>query len=185
MIRTAAALALLLLATPASADPADGPAQDPGGVLNPEELSLDRVMRDVAEGRASMTTCAAGYYITKSGRHALARQLFELCAAQGWTGAMGWMSQLDANGLGAPEDPRGAADWDRRAAAAGDPVGKFNHGLDLMRGYGTPQDKARGRRLVDEAAAAGLADARRLQGAGYDLDEVTPDADDWKYKPMY
>ena len=48
MIQTAAALALLLLAAPAGADPPGAaPAEDPGGVLNPEELSLERVMRDV------------------------------------------------------------------------------------------------------------------------------------------
>lgn len=180
-------LAAALLAAPLvrAEEAAVDPLDDPGGVLNPEELTLDRVMRDVAEGRPSMTTCAAGYYITKSGRHGLARELFELCAARGWTGAMTWMSQLDANGLGAAEDPGRAADWDARAAAAGDPVGKFNHGLDLMRGFGAPMDRERGRALVDEAAAAGLGAARRLQASGYDLDEATPDADNWKYAPMY
>jgi hypothetical protein len=60
-------------------------------------------------------------------------------------------------------------------------VGKFNHGLNLMRGHGTALDQALGRRFVDEAAEDGLAIARRLQGADYDLNEVTPDADNWKY----
>jgi hypothetical protein len=45
-----------------------------------------------------------------------------------------------------------------------------------MRGYG----RRRTRR-----SAGGWWTRRRLQGAGYDLDEVTPDADDWKYRPMY
>jgi uncharacterized protein len=98
---------------------------------------------------------------------------------------MTWMSQLDDNGLGAPESPDAAAEWDRRAAQAGDPVGQFNYGLDLMRGRGVAQDEAAGRRLVDQAATKGLSSALRLQAAGYDLDVVTPDSDNWKYAPLY
>lgn len=155
------------------------------GTLNPEEMTIGRIMKDVAEGRTSMTNCAAGYYITKSGRHVQARELFEACANDGWTGAMTWMSQLENNGLGAPENPDAAADWDRRAADAGDPVGQLNYGLDLMRGRGVRADEALGRAYVDEAARAGISDARRLQASGYDLDEVTPDADNWKYAPLF
>jgi hypothetical protein len=151
------------------------------GTLNPEEMTVGRILEDAARGQLSMTSCAAGYYITKAGRHVQARELFEACAEAGYTGAMTWMSQLDDNGLGAPENPEGAAAWDRRAAEAGDPVGMFNLGLDMMRGRGTALDPEGGRALVDRAAEAGLPTARRLQAAGYDLDEVTPDADDWKY----
>lgn len=64
-------------------------------------------------------------------------------------------------------------------------MGKFNYGLDLMRGHGVAKDEALGRQYVDTAAAEGLDVAKRLQGAGYDLDEVTPDADDWKYAPLF
>ncbi|MDD8022654.1 MAG: tetratricopeptide repeat protein [Paracoccaceae bacterium] len=160
------------------------PAEDGQGDLNPEEMTINRMMQNIARGETSMTTCATGYFITKSGRHAQARTLFERCAQDGWSGAMTWMSQLDDNGLGGPLDPQAAADWDRQAAEAGDPVGQFNFGLDLMRGRGVARDPAAGRALVDQAARAGLAVARRLQGAGYDLDEVTPDADTWKYAPL-
>ena len=73
----------------------------------------------------------------------------------------------------------------RRAAEAGDPVGQLNYGLDLMRGRGVRADEALGRAYVDEAARAGISDARRLQASGYDLDEVTPDADNWKYAPLF
>lgn len=173
-------IAMLGIATPALAQD-----DDPGGVLNPQDTGLGRVMRNVDEGVLDMTTCATGYYITKSGRHALARKLFEACAAAGYTGAMTWMSQLDNNGLGGEYDPDAAADWDRRAADAGDPVGKFNYGLDLLRGHGVAQDTARGRAYVDQAARDGLDIAQRLKGAGYDLDEVTPDADNWKYAPLF
>ena len=181
-MRLAILAASLLLSATAALSQADAGA---GGTLNPEELTLNRVMKDVAEGRTSMTICATGYYITKSGRHEMARELFERCAAAGWTGAMTWMSQLDDNGLGGVEDPDAAAEWDRRAAEAGDPVGKLNYGLDLMRGRGVVENRALGRQLVDEAAESGLPTARRLKGAGYDLDVVTPDADNWKYAPAF
>lgn len=169
------------LALPAFADT----AADSGGTLNPEEMTLGRVLDNVAHGQTDLATCAAGYFITKSGRHAMARAVFEACADAGYSGAMTWMAQLDDNGLGAPENPDRAAEWDRRAADAGDPVGSFNLGLDLLRGRGVARDEATGRRLVDAAAADGLAVAKRLQRAGYDLDAVTPDADNWKYKPLF
>ena len=158
---------------------------DEFGTLNPQDTGFGRVMSNIDNGITDMTTCATGYYITKSGRHETARRLFEACARAGYTGAMTWMSQLDNNGLGAGYDPDAAAEWDRRAAAAGDPVGKFNYGLDLLRGHGVPRDLARGQALVDESAAEGLMIARRLQDAGYDPVEVTPDADSWKYAPMF
>ena len=169
-----------LLALPAAAE-----TEDQLGDLNPEELTLNRVMENIRRGETSMTTCASGYMIIKSGRHFKARELFERCAEAGYTGAMTWMSQLDNNGLGGDYDPDAAAEWDRRAAEAGDPVGKFNYGLDLMRGHGVARDEAAGRALVDEAAAEGLQIAKRLQRADYDLDEVTPDADNWKYAPLF
>lgn len=178
-------LTLIMIAMPASAETAaEG---DVLGTLNPEEMTIARVLDDVAHGETSMMNCAAGYGITKKGDHDRARDVFEACAADGWTGAMTWMSQLDDNGLGTPdESPDGAANWDRMAAESGDPVGMFNYGLDLMRGRGVPTDVVAGRALVDQAAEQGLPVARRLQAAGYDLDEVTPDADNWKYdKRLY
>ena len=158
---------------------------DPGGTLNPQDSGFGRVFLNVEEGVLDMTTCATGYYVTKSGRHELARKLFEACAAAGYTGAMTWMSQLDNNGLGDDYDPDSAANWDKKAADAGDPVGKFNYGLDLMRGHGVARNETLGRQYVDQAAQDGLQIAKRLQGAGYDLDEVTPDADNWKYAPLF
>lgn len=155
------------------------------GTLNPDEMSLQRALEDTESGKTTMTNCASGYMMTKSGRHGMARRVFERCAGAGYTGAMTWMSQLDDNGAGAPENPDAAADWDRMAAEAGDPVGMYNYGLDLMRGRGAVADRAEGQRLVDRAAGEGLAVAQRLQGAGYDLDEVTPDADNWKYAPLF
>ncbi len=173
-----------LIAAFAAVTPAVAEVQD-GGTLNPEEMTINRILEDAESGITGMTSCAAGYYITKAGRHVQARRLFSRCADQGYSGAMTWMSQLDDNGLGAPENPDSAADWDLRAAEAGDPVGMYNYGLDLMRGRGRVKDEAAGRALIDRAADAGLPTARRLQDAGYDLDEVTPDADNWKYAPLF
>lgn len=160
-------------------------AEDSGGTLNPPEMGMDRVMQNIREGRPDMVTCASGYYITKKGDHEMARELFQGCAEAGWTGTMTWMSQLDNNGLGGEYDPDAAAEWDRRAADLGDRVGKFNHGINLLRGHGIAKDEILGRKMIDDAAAEGLAAAKRLQSAGYDLDEVTPDADNWKYAPLF
>ena len=92
---------------------------------------------------------------------------------------------IEPHRFGGDYDPDASTDWNRRAAEAGDPVGMFNHGLDLMRGHGTAEDRARGQVLVDRAAAAGVTDAQDLVDSGYDLDVVTPDADDWKYAPAF
>lgn len=80
------------------------------------------------------------------------------------------MSQLENNGLGGAYNPDASAEWDRRAAEAGDLVGKFNDGLDLRRGRGV----ALGRHYVDETVRDGLEIAKRL-----------PDADTWKYGPLF
>lgn len=169
--------AILLAAAPACADDL--------GTLNPEEMTWQNTLERAERGETGMVLCAQGYLLTKSGDHASARRLFQRCAEAGYTGAMTWMSQLDNNGLGAEYDPDAAAGWDRRAALAGDPVGQFNHGLNLLRGHGIARDEAQGRAMVDAAARAGLDVARRLQGAGYDPEEVTPDADNWKYAPAF
>lgn len=176
--------ALSLGATCALAE-ADRTVEEEFGTLNPQDTGLQMLEKKIRLGMTDTVTCAMGYYITKSGKHELARQFFEQCAAAGYTNAMTWMSQLENNGLGGEYDPDAAAQWDKRAADAGDPVGKFNYGLDLMRGHGVSKDEAQGRALVDEAAGEGLAIAKRLQGADYDLDEVTPDADNWKYAPLF
>ncbi|MFZ5965001.1 tetratricopeptide repeat protein [Thalassococcus sp. BH17M4-6] len=171
--------------------PALGPARaqetqsDALGTLNPDEMTWQRVIENSDNGATDMVTCASGYMLTKSGNHAAARALFRRCAEAGYTGAMTWMSQLDNNGLGAEYNPDAAARWDRQAALAGDPVGQFNHGLNLIRGHGIARDADAGRAFVDQAAEAGLDIAQRLRASGYDPDEVTPDADNWRYAPSF
>lgn len=172
----------LLLALPVMAEEQDFSQY---GTTNPEEMTLERLVERAKRGDVDMIVCANGYLATKAGRHEQARIIFEACANAGWTQAMNWMSQLDHNGLGADEDPDRATGWSRRAGEMGDAVGTYNHGIDMIRGRGVTQDVERGRALVDRAAADGLGIAKRLQAADYDLDEVTPDADAWKYAPMF
>lgn len=155
------------------------------GILNPEDTGIEMLKRKIEMGVTDSVTCSLGYNVTKYTDHALAREFSRRCAEAGYTNAMTWMSQLENNGLGGDYNPDASAMWDKRAANAGDPVGKFNHGLNLMRGHGVARDETLGRSFVDEAASDGLAIAKRLQGADYDLDEVTPDADNWKYAPLF
>jgi hypothetical protein len=175
---------LILCAALAATAPALA-EDDPHGTLNPDEMTWQSMLDRAERGETGMVLCSTGYMLTKSGDHENARTLFRNCAEAGWTGAMTWMSQLDDNGLGGDYNPDAAAEWNRRAAERGDPVGKYNRGLDLLRGHGVARDEAAGRALVDDAARDGLPVARRLQSAGYDLDEVTPDADNWKFAPLF
>lgn len=178
--------ALFLAAASVQAQ-ADTPvtAEDDHGILNPDDTGKAMIVRKLEMGIIDSVTCSLGINVTKKDDPELARKLIRKCADAGITKAMTWMSHLENNGLGGAYNPDASAEWDRRAAEAGDPIGKFNHGINLMRGYGIAQDEALGRQFVDDAARDGLNVARRLQGADYDLDEVTPDADNWKYAPMF
>ncbi len=159
--------------------------EDEFGILNPDDTGRDMIIRKIEMGIIDSVTCSLGINVTKTNNHELARKLTRSCAEAGYTKAMTWMSQLENNGMGGEYNPDASANWDRRAAEAGDRVGKFNHGLNLMRGHGIGKDEALGRQYVDEAAKDGLEIARQLQGADYDLDVVTPDADNWKYAPLF
>ena len=176
MIRLAVVASLIAL--PALAD-------DQGGTLNPEEMTLRFYADRAAQGKADIVTCMQGYMATKSGRHDWANTIFETCTEQGYVGAYHWRSYMAHNGFGRPEDPAEAAEWDRRAAETGDPVGQFNYGLDLLRGHGIARDPIRGRQWVDRAADAGSGrGTSSCSDAGYDPGAVAPDADNWKYETV-
>lgn len=170
---------LLILAL--SAPPAFAEDVDTGGELNPEELSLEYFAKRTEEGRIDPMGSSHGYLAAKSGDYDTARRIFEMQAAAGVTQAMTWMAWMEDNGLGAPEDPDKAAEWDRKAAEAGDHIGMFNHGLNLLRGRGVARDETAGRAMIDQAALAGSETAEALIADGYDIETVTPDADNWKY----
>ena len=180
MIARLAAIALLL-ATPAIAND-----DDPGGTLNPDEMSLSGSLAKARMGQVDMVICSQGYLMTKKGSHEDARVIFEACARKGYTGTMTWMSYMEQNGFGKKEDAKAAAEWNRKAAEMGDPIATFNHGLDLLRGYGVKEDRTLGKKYIDRAAKAGVKDAVTVQNSDYDYHVVTPDADNWKYdKRLY
>lgn len=149
------------------------------GTLNPPDIGRETLRRKLEMGMLDPITCSLGFNTAKYDDHDLARRFALRCAETGITKAMTWMSHLEANGIGGEVNPVAAAEWDRRAAAAGDPVGMYNFGLDLLRGFGVARDEVLGRSYVDNAADLGLAIAEELRAANYDLDEVTPDADSW------
>ncbi|WP_425093046.1 tetratricopeptide repeat protein [Tropicimonas sp. S265A] len=184
MKRQIQTLIFLALASAAHAQP-PAPVEDDHGVLNPQDTGVAMLTRMIEMGVIDSVTCSLGINATKYDNLELARKLTRRCAEAGFTKAMTWMSQMENNAMGGDYNPDASAEWDRRAAEAGDPVGKFNYGLDLIRGHGVAKDEALGRSYVDEAAEDGLEIAKRLQGADYDLDEVTPDADNWKFAPMF
>ena len=176
-------LLIIIFATMLTASPVNANDQsDVGGELNPDEMSISKSLENASRGNVDMMTCAMGYALTKKGDHEDARMLFSECARQGWTGTMTWMSYMEQNGLGAVENPEAAARWDKMAADLGDPIGMFNHGLDLLRGYGVAQNEELGRSYIDKAANYGLRAAKQLQAGDYDPEVVTPDADSWKFE---
>lgn len=155
---------------------------DTGGELNPDEMSLSKSLERASRGDVNMVICSQGYLLVKKGDHKEARKLFLECARQGWTGTMTWMSYMEQNGLGSAENPQASAQWDRQAAELGDPIGLFNHGLDLLRGYGVEQNEKLGRAYIDKAAEQGVKSAQELQADDYNTEVVTPDADSWKFE---
>ncbi len=176
---------LVVLTCLAGAGWADAPqkVEDDHGILNPDDTGQEMLVRKIEMGVIDSVTCSLGINTSKYDDHALARRLATQCAEAGFTKAMTWMSQFEDNGIGGEKNPVAAANWDRRAAAAGDPVGMYNYGLNLMRGHGVAKDEALGRQYIDQAAQSGLDIARHLQDMNYDLDEITPDADNWRHGP--
>lgn len=156
------------------------------GQLNPEEMSLLKSVERAEQGKVDFVTCAQGYLLTKKGDHKLARVIFEECARQGYTGAMTWLSYMEDNGFGAPENAERATNWDLEAAEKGDAIAQLNFGLDLLRGRGVATNEVLGRDYIDRAAKAGVKEAKAVQDSGYDYRVATPDADEWKYlKPVF
>lgn len=165
---------------------ADTPESDTLGMLNPEEMTLRSFVERARNGEADPVICMQGYMAVKSGRHNWGNEIFKTCSEHGYTSVYHWRSYMAHNGLGRPESPEEAAAWDKKAADAGDPIGLFNYGLDLLRGHGVANDPILGRKYIDRAATAGLEDAVTLQDAAYDPAVVTPDSDEWKYKkPLF
>ncbi|MEL7175157.1 MAG: tetratricopeptide repeat protein [Pseudomonadota bacterium] len=152
------------------------------GTHNPEELTICGHIDRMRQGEAHPVLGFIGYIESKAGNHDTAREIFSTLADAGNVPAMSWMAWMEDNGLGGPEDAAAAAEWDRRSMEAGSSVGAFNYGLDILRGRGVTHDEELGRRIIQRAAEQGDQSAQHLIENDFDLDSVTPDADEWKYE---
>ena len=155
---------------------------DEYGTHNPEELTICGHIDRMRQGETHPVLGFIGYIEAKAGNHDTAREIFSTLAGEGNVPAMTWMAWMEDNGLGGPEDAAAAAEWDRRSMEAGSSVGAFNYGLDILRGRGVAHDKELGRRIIQRAAELGDRSAQHLIDNDFDLDSVTPDADEWKYE---
>ncbi|MEL7212293.1 MAG: sel1 repeat family protein [Pseudomonadota bacterium] len=155
---------------------------DAFGTHNPEELTICGHIDRMRQGEPHPVLGFIGYIEAKAGNHETAREIFNTLADAGNVPAMTWMSWMEDNGLAGPEDAEAAAEWDRRSMEAGSSVGAFNYGLDLLRGRGVTYNEELGRSIIRRAAELGDNSAQELIDNDFDLDSVTPDADEWKYE---
>jgi uncharacterized protein len=172
------ALSLLLIVTSAPAEAKVGDMLTDDGQTNPEEQTLNYFANkyDFAHGKS--TACVYGYWATKAGNHIDAKKIFDKCVAAGVDAAYPWESYMSQNGYATRQSLADADAWDKKSADRGYKVGQFNHGLNLLRGYGVAQDVAAGKALIDQSAAQGFAAAKELAASGYDPDVAIPDADE-------
>jgi uncharacterized protein len=167
---------LLLNCAPALAEVGDMLVDD--GDTNPEEQTLNYFANKYDFMHGKSTACVYGYWATKSGNHVDGKKIFDKCVAAGVDAAYPWESYMAQNGYGTRQSLEDADAWDRKSAERGYKVGQFNHGLNLLRGFGVKQDLAAGRALIDQSAAQGFDAAKELAASGYDPDVAIPDADE-------
>lgn len=146
-------------------------------ILNPMEFKLDAMPFQ----KPSTYVCLTGYIFTKAGSHETAIGMHKKCAEAGYQRSMLWLSYIYQNGLHTEERPDLSAYWDMRAAEAGNEVGMFNYGIDLLRGYGVGYYAVAGQYWINRAANNGHKHATELRKANYDLSVVTPDADEARW----
>ncbi|MEQ8825366.1 MAG: tetratricopeptide repeat protein [Filomicrobium sp.] len=146
-----------------------------GGVLNPAEYTLERILLKVERNQLSDIECIYGYETAKHGKHAPARVIIRHCAeVHKLPQSMTFMAWMDENGYGLEGGPdlASAAEWDRKAAERGDSNAQYNYGLKLLRGRGVAKDLAKGRYYIDLAAANGDSSAQDLAADNYSLSNV-------------
>jgi uncharacterized protein len=150
------------------------------GETNPEEQTLNYFANKYNFKDGKSTACVYGYWATKSGNHVDAKKIFDKCVAAGVDAAYPWQSYMSQNGYATPQSLEDAAEWDRKSADRGYKVGQFNHGLNLLRGFGVERDVAAGKAFIDQAAAQGFEAAQDVVDSGYDPQVAIPDADEPK-----
>ena len=175
-------LILSTLALPAMAEERPVMQDTDHGTHNPEELSLKGALARLKRGEAHPMLGALGYGAAKAGLHEEAREIFTHEAERGNVQGMTWLSWMEDNGLAGPENPERAAELDRQAMELGSSVAAFNYGLDVLRGRGVPYNQEQGEAIIRKAAEMGDTSAQHLIDNDFDLDSVTPDADEWKYE---
>lgn len=183
-MKTTFAMALIavgLSVVSAHAEERESHVSDAFGTKNPDELSLRGALDRLRHGEWDPMTSAIGYGAAKAGMHGVAREIFTDSANRGNVQGMTWLSWMEDNGLAGPENPEAAAELDRRAMELGSEIGAFNFGLDVLRGRGVPYDRTLGEAIIQRAARMGSPEAQHLIDHDFDLDVVTPDADEWKY----
>ncbi|MEM9584361.1 MAG: sel1 repeat family protein [Pseudomonadota bacterium] len=176
------AIAACMFASSALAQEQQSHVSDEFGTKNPEELSLRGALDRLRHDEAHPMLGVLGYGAAKAGMHEVAREIFEDSAKRENLQGLTWLSWMEDNGLAGPENPEAAAQLDRRAMELGSEVGAFNFGLDVLRGRGVPFDQELGEAIIKQAAEMGSSDAQHLIENDFDLDSVTPDADEWKYE---
>lgn len=160
---------------------------DEHGVTNAEELSMDYYVRnmDYDLNRGHDFVCALGYFSTKSGDHETALKIFRNCSGRGNSGTKIWMSYMYQNGYGVDKDPSKSTAWLKDAADDGYSIGQYNYGISLLKGYGIKRDIEAGREMVLKAAKQDDRHAKILIDSNYDVDIVTPDADQPDKQPLF
>jgi uncharacterized protein len=164
------------LTATASAEVGDKLIDD--GINNPEEQTLDYFANRYDFKNGKSPACIYGYWATKSGDHVNAKKIFDKCVAAGVDAVYPWQSYMSQNGYGTRQSLEDADEWDRLSAERGYKVGQFNHGLNLLRGFGVKQDIAAGKAMIDQSAAQGFEAAQDVIDSGYDPDVAIPDADE-------
>jgi len=147
------------LSAPASAPaPLTTPAGSRGAVppATPPAANRPRTTANPAAPAAVVLTCAS------AARDAKWSEALDRCATEGDSGsasAARILGTLYEYGRGTPASFPDAASWYTRAAAAGDPEGKFRLAELYRAGRGVPQNLGQAQTLYREAAERGLRDA--------------------------
>lgn len=155
-----------------------------GGTLNPEEMNVHSYARRIETlKKTDGYFCWFGYEAHKAGIHDVAEKILGKCAENGNHASMILYSHIHENGYGVKKSPAKATEWVKRAADEGYSIGQFNYGIALIKGHGTKRDMDAGKDMIGRAAKQGDKTAVEFMESGYDLDIVTPDAEQpekWK-----